>query len=464
MLTTCQSITVTRVLKFALLAAGLPLLSACQGMSSLATANHADSQLAVSQPKTVLSRAIEHTLYRNQDWIAEHQLYFIETADAETAKTASQGIVGCQERHDEALMSQMRQDHLKTYAQVAKLDENKRKVYDNIKQTYLDCYNQAEQQISESATNPVELGDEAAAQEATAEETETTNEEANKDTPLISEADKEDKLSDTDQTPTVPDVVNKVNTADMLGKQGKNKDKSNDPSSVLDEVEPISELKQTLSILGLSDEKVKSLNNFVATSGKVVTTGNYRPFSGYVALQIDAGFENKNLKYHYRLPMVANWKSQAVYIKPDIIMPTVALYLDNKMGMSWQDKWYKFYPKTTQQLPLSMTTKNWLLAFKDSINALPANQFSQVNADALMPNIAYATQKIVTDGTIIHWQQTREQQQTFYRDIIERYIAIMDKQLDNASDKKALGKNEQTANEQAKAWQAYKERSAIIRV
>lgn len=422
--------------KFALLTSFMMLMSGCQSLPNSSSANASPRKIATinDQSKTVLTQAIQHTLYRNQDWIAEHQLYFIETADKPSNLSTSQGIVGCQERHDTAFIAQMRQDHLKTYAQVAKLDESKRNIYDSIKRNYLECYNQAEQQAEAQNTQAATTAIPATPI------TPTIN------TPVITDTKQDTKNNDpkqTDnQTSIVPQIVNKINTTDTSGK----KRTDNETQSVLDDIEPLSELKQTLSILGLNDEKIQSLNNFVATSGKVMTTGNYRPFSGYVALQLDAGFENKNLKYHYRLPMVVNWKSQAVYIKPDVIMPTVALYLDNKMGMSWQDQWYKFYPKTTRQLPLSMTTKNWLLAVKDSMNALPANQFGQVNADALIPNIAYATQKIVTDGTIIHWQQTREQQQAFYRAIIERYITLMQKEL--------AGHNDETNP----AWQNYKQK------
>lgn len=418
--------------------------SGCQSLSTPSTTavTPATRQTDSTQAKTALTQAIEHTLYRNQDWIAEHQLYFVETPEREKG-VALDGILGCQQRHDDALVAQMRQDHLKAYAQVATLSDAQKKPYEAIKQTYLACYKTAESQINEAvgSLDDIEPSDDETTDKTTDDKTTQQN--------LATSADNNqtdnEKAGDSKTVTEVPDIVNKVNTVDEIEK----KDKNTAAVSVLDDIEPISEIKQMLSILGLNDEQVKSINTFVAKSGKITTTGNYRPFSGYMAMQVDASFENKNLKYHYRLPLVANWKTQAVYVKPDIIMPTVALYLDNKMGMSWQDKWYKFYPSQSQKLPLSMTSKNWLIAFKDSVKALPASQFEYANATVLIPNIAYARQKIATNGTIIHWQQTAKQQQDLYRSIMQRYIALMDKQIGE--------KTEQNA-EQYQAWQNYKQK------
>lgn len=434
-------------------------LSACQSMPSSSQVNQSNGLI---EPKTTLTKAIEHTLYRNQDWVVEHQLYFVESPDNPTSDhdTASQtGILGCQQRHDDALVKQMQQDHLKTYAQVAKLDETKKLAYDDIKQTYLACYRKAETQIQdviidETIDNPSDkssVTDKSPKDEKTLSEAEAAEKAAKvavdgeevdgkKIAKIATTANQTDtEQSDTQDDTEVPDIFNQTNSAEDVDEK----------KSVIDEIEPISDLRQTLSIIGLNDEQVKSINTFVAKSGKVITTGNYRPFSGFMAVQIDAGFENKNLKYHYRLPMVANWKTQTVYVKPDIIMPMVALYLDNKMGMDWQNNWYKFNPAQSQKLPLSLATKYWVTAFKESVKDLPAGQFKQVNTNELTPNIAYARQKIVTNGTIIHWQQSAKEQQALYRDIIKRYIALMDQQIGEKTDKNA---------NQYQAWQTYKKK------
>lgn len=147
--------------------------------------------------------------------------------------------------------------------------------------------------------------------------------------------------------------------------------------------------------------------------------------SGYLALQLDAGFENKNLKYHYRVPLVLNWKKQSVYVKPDAIMPIVALYLDNQLGMSWKNKWYVF-SKEDKPVSFNLSSKYWLMAVKDSFSQLPASQFQQIALKDFSPSIAYANQKISMNGTVIQWQQTEKQQYDWYTDVANRYIQLMD--------------------------------------
>lgn len=424
-------------------------VTACQSLPktsvAVANANNSSVSYQASLAKTALTQAIEQTLYHNQDWVAEHQLSLIEATNNETTNTDTRhhanqpsdiaGIIGCQQRHDDALVAQMQKDHLKTYAEVAKLDESHRQVYETIKQTYLNCYKTAEAEIDKLAEQQITALQNPIAQDTQPSDTAT---QAIQQTPLPA------KNPANDNDNEIPNRVNQtLSEAD--------KQKQNTPMAVLDEIKPISDLKQTLAILGLNDGQLKSINNFVTKSGKITTTGNYRPLLGYIAMQWDAGFENKNLKYHYRMPVVANWKTQSVYIKPDVIMPNVALYLDNKMGMSWQDKWVKFSPKQTA-LPMAMTSKNWLSAIKDSIGDLPANQFKQVSLATLTANVMpinNATQKINTAGTIIHWQQTAKERENLYHDIIERYIQRMDSQI-----------GEKTPNNQVQydAWQEYKQK------
>lgn len=383
--------------------------------------------------KIALTQAIEQTLYHNQDWVAEHQLSLIETGNPLKQDSEIAGIVGCQQRHDNALIAQMQKDHLKTYAQVAKLDSNQRQIYESIKKTYLDCYKIAEANIEKTAETAIEKAIQPQIATLTQSDSEQKSNDEGKDKNLVTA---ESEENDTE----IPNRVNQTAT-----------DTRETQTDVLDEIQSISDLKQTLAVLGLNDEQLKSVNNFVTKSGKITITGTYRPLSGYIATQIDAGFENKNLKYHYRVPMVANWKAQAVYIKPDVIMPTIALYLDNKMGMTWQDKWVKFTP-TNQPLPMTMTTKNWLSAIKDSVSDLPPSQFEQVSLNELTANISpitNPTQTISNIGTVIHWQQTTKERENLYHDIIERYIQRMDSQI---------GEKSPTNQAQYEAWQDYKQK------
>lgn len=201
-----------------------------------------------------------------------------------------------------------------------------------------------------------------------------------------------------------------------------------------------------LTGIGLSEKQINSINHFISKSGKVIVTGNYLPDKGQIALQLDAGFENKNLKYHYRLPIVINWKKQATYIKPDIFMPLTAIYLDNQLGMSWQHQWYKFNHKNNQ-IPVNLTSEAWINAIKESFTTLPASQFNQVNAKVITANISNSNQSLIENANIIHWQQNTKEQNNLYQDIVNRFILNMDGIIEQKQFK-----------EYQRAWNEYKQK------
>ena len=389
-------------------------LSGCQSTTSTIAPQTSTVISSGEQAKSRLADALYRGLRQNQDWVAEHQLYLLDNdkkTKAEQVNAADGGILACQSTHDDALVAQLKQDNLDNYATVATLSAQARIPYERIKTTYLQCYDRAIQQAE-----PAKL-------------MELPNDDIGKTTD-----DKTNENTDS-ATPVIPtDAHNTV-------------------------TDPVETLTEPLALFGFSTGQINSLNNFVTKSGKVTTTGVYRPLSGLLALQFDAGFENKNLSYHYRLPVVANWHTQALYVKPDVIMPSIALYLDNKMGMAWQSQWYKFNQQA--QLPTGLTTKQWLRAIQDSLQDLPASQFSQLNQAQFIAAIAndpttnlssavqhQRLQRLAKNSTIIHWQQSAKQQDNWYQDIVERFIQHMDNEM-------ATHYVEQTAYQQA--WQRYRE-------
>lgn len=207
------------------------------------------------------------------------------------------------------------------------------------------------------------------------------------------------------------------------------------------------QMNDIMKIMGFSQAQVSSINQFLLKSGKITTTGIYQPLAGEMSLMFDAGFENKNLKYHYRLPVVMNAKTQRLYVKPDVFMPTIALHLDNQMGLSWQDKWYKFSPQSDNHLPKDMQLKAWMYALKQSFDELHSSQFAIIDSKLLIPNISHASQKIAKNGMVIKWQQTAKEQDNLYQDVIENYIQQMDKYLESRQDE-----------QQQKAWQQQKDK------
>ena len=368
------------------LACGVLALAGCQTVptvskNTLPTDVNSDN---LQQNKQLLSNAISKTLYQNQTWISEHQI-FLKNQPSDELKTDDvksdiKSIETCQNTHDKKFVTQMKADKLTAYADIATLDESQQQIYQKIKQDYLDCY----QSLDVSDDEP-----------------------------------KTDYLVDTVTKPSKTDKETAMDT---------NTDNDNPDDTLTQDISDLNEIMQTI---GFSKAQINSLNQFMLKSGKITMTGSYHPFAGFVATQIDAGFENKNLKYHYRFPMVADWKKQAIYVKPDIFMPSIALYLDNQMGMSWQDKWYKFDTKNDQHIPTDMTVKAWATAIKQSFDDLPNSQFRTIDSVLLMPNITYATQKIAKNGTVIKWQQTAKEQDRLYQDVVERFIQTMDKNMQN---------------------------------
>ncbi len=357
-------------------------LVGCQTLSNATSSakKNANSVLDVKQhqSKSVLSLAIKNTLYQNQNWIAEQQVYLEKSEKKPLSAELGdlEKMTECQDLHDRAFIERMKADNITDYTQIDNLSEEKKAFYDNIKQTYQKCYEEAKETFFSNESNIATMG-----------------------------------------MGTSPEDYDLVNI---------------------------------LTGFGLSESQLNSLNNFVSKSGKMVVTGIYRPSDKQLVVQFDAGFENKNLKYHYRLPIVADWKQQAIYVKPDIFIPMVAIHLDNKLGMSWKDKWYKFDKPKNQKVPSDITAKAWLNAIKDGFDALPDSQFSIVNAENLNPKITNISQKLDKSGVIIHWKQSAKDQSNLYQDVINNFIYQVDEAI-------AKDQSLQRADNQ-QAWQIYKDK------
>lgn len=290
----------------------------------------------------------------------------------------------CQNTHDKRFVKQMADDKLVKFSEVAELSDEKQAVYQQIKQDYLDCYEKYEENINGE----------------------------------VKEIIKTDYLVD-----SVDDNANKETWQHQ-----------------------VDNLNNVMKVMGFSTAQIDSINQFLLKSGKLTVTGNYQPLAGEMSLMFDAGFENKNLKYHYRLPVVLNIKQQSMYVKPDIFMPTIALYLDNQMGLSWQDKWYKIHANI-DNLPQDKQFKAWIYALKQSFDELPNSQFTTIDSRLLLPNVAHASQKIAKNGIVVKWQQTAKEQDNLYQDMLENYIQVMDNDF-------LTSENEQYRT----AWQASKEK------
>lgn len=394
----------------------LNTLSACQTSPTTSS----PKSYTPEQSRNLLNSAIKHTLYSGQDFIAEQQIRLTDPIPKSTTAKDDpiQQKIDCQTTHDLTLISQMKADSISQYEKVANLSSSARQPYETIREQYQTCI-------------------------AKADELEQLQKQ-------LKDGEKKEKAL----------LVKKGKTTHIenLANDEPQNDEAKD-ASYLDDIIDSTVTRQ------LSPTQIQNFNNFVAKSGKLNYTGSYRPFAGKLALQIETGFENKNLSYHYRLPAMIDIKSQALYIKPDIIMPMTALYMDNQLGMSWQDKWYKFTPPTDKQLPAKLVAKSWLMAIKDSFESLPSSQFDQTTLDSITQQlnltIPNTSQPLVTTASldnapIIHWQQTANEQIAFYQAVIQRFIVRMDKELQTDSAFLALPANEKEA--QLKKWQDHKKK------
>lgn len=384
------------------------LLTGCQSVPLTTATGNSQALLSPEQSQKLLVSTVKNSLYRNQDWVAQQQLFLNNAKNpsdnpAKTGDTIAQPsrlkhIEQCQTEHDTALVSQLKSDKLTTYKTIKKLPDDKKIPYDTIKNHYIECYHTAKN-----------LPDSADTKDASTVDLE-------RDSPSESENDYPENIS------------------------------------------------TAMKMLGFKSGQVANFNNFFAKSGNLIYTGNYRPYQGTLALQIDAGFENKNLRSHYRLPMIADLKNQTLYVKPDVIMPYAALYLDNKLGMSWQDKWYQFGNDPQQSLPAHITAKAWLKAMTDSFLALPSEQFNQalpaeIN-DQVLPNLGQTSQKPsqnitnTGDTQVIHWHQTPQQQTALTNATISRYITLVESNL--AKDGKFLALPTSEQNRYRTLWEKHK--------
>lgn len=396
------------------------LLTGCQTMPLTTATGSSHALLSPEQSQKLLISTLKNSLYRNQDWVAQQQLFLNnaknpsdnpdKNGDTIAQPSRLKHIEQCQTEHDTALVNQLKSDKITTYKTIKKLSDDKKIPYDTIKNHYIECYHTAKNLPDSTDTK------------------DTSTVDLERDSPSESENDYPENIS------------------------------------------------IAMKMLGFKSGQVANFNNFFAKSGNLIYTGNYRPYQGTLALQIDAGFENKNLRSHYRLPMIADLKNQTLYVKPDVIMPYAALYLDNKLGMSWQDKWYQFGNDPQQALPANITAKAWLKAITDSFLALPSEQFNQalpaeINAQVL-PNLGQSSQQPSQNITntantqVIHWHQTTQQQIALTNATISRYITLVESNLTKDGKFLALPTSEQSRyrtlwEKQKKQLQAYVTNSAI---
>lgn len=394
-------------------------LTACQTSPTV----FSTQQYTPEQSQTMLTSAIKHTLVSGQDFIAEQQITLLNPpAKKASANDPVQMKLDCQDSHDQRLIEQMKADGIKTYNEIARLQPiESQQPYTTIRTSYQGCIASADALEKQQMLEKQRLEKERIQKEKLAQEKLTKQKKSAKrhsDSQVVEDSE------------------------------------ANTQASYLNDVLDTSVTKH------LSQAQVDNFNNFVAKSGKIIYTGNYRPFAGKIAIQADAGFTNKNLNYHYRVPVVIDIKSQALYVKPDIIMPLTALYLDNQLGMSWQDKWYKFNPPTEKQLPTKLLAKSWLMATKDSFAALPTSQFTQASNEQLTQQftgkIHNTTQPLSLNASIIHWQQSASEQVAFYQAIIQKFITRMDNEL--PTDSAFLALPEADKAKQRNTWQEYKQK------
>ena len=129
------------------------LLTGCQTMPLTTATGSSHALLSPEQSQKLLISTLKNSLYRNQDWVAQQQLFLNnaknpsdnpdKNGDTITQPSRLKHIEQCQTEHDIALVNQLKSDKITTYKTIKKLSDDKKIPYDTIKNHYIECYHTA---------------------------------------------------------------------------------------------------------------------------------------------------------------------------------------------------------------------------------------------------------------------------------------------------------------------------------
>lgn len=88
-------------------------------------------------------------------------------------------------------------------------------------------------------------------------------------------------------------------------------------------------------------KKNELLQAYLLDSLDVRVVGNYRPLVGTLTLLPTAQYTIKNAKFMVNQPIIIDAHAQMIYLWADNLALANSMYLDDKLGTAWQNKWLK---------------------------------------------------------------------------------------------------------------------------
>lgn len=88
-------------------------------------------------------------------------------------------------------------------------------------------------------------------------------------------------------------------------------------------------------------KKNQLLQAYLLDSLDVRVVGNYRPLVGTLTLLPTAQYTIKNAKFMVNQPIIIDAHAQMIYLWADNLALANSMYLDDKLGTAWQNKWLK---------------------------------------------------------------------------------------------------------------------------
>lgn len=181
-------------------------------------------------------------------------------------------------------------------------------------------------------------------------------------------------------------------------------------------------------------KKTKVLNEYLLRPLSAQFSGSYHPRNGKFNVLPAIHYQRRNLGIYVNQPISINFKTGDIYLWADNLAAPTSVYLDDKLGVSWRNKWLKF-GLNDGSLPKN-TTKNLLKAYIDAKQSAyaqePISGFRYVNKQQLqkaLPNLASEHSNMMDAHHIIarsHHDVTDKRQtylinKAFYRSMTTQY-------------------------------------------
>ncbi|WP_227430367.1 hypothetical protein [Psychrobacter sp. I-STPA6b] len=335
-----------------------------------------------------------------------------------------------------------------------------------IKESYIQCYTTLKRYQKDS--DPwAYIYDELQQREILeAEESEDGHKDSNEDSSDIESNDHEANANNTN----VDNVVNENDDADLETESEASESEIEVENTEEAEAEPEFLAHYDNKHTALDVKKANLLNAYLLQPSSAQIVGTYRPLLGQFTLLPTVSYQARNLNMSVNQPIYINLRQGDIYLWADSFALLVSEYLDDELGLAWQNKWLKISLKDGS-LPDDFA-KNFIQAYLDALEAqlqsepdtnftyiVPANGSELTSLDSL-DNSETIFAQTPASYVIEHQQNAKDIEQSnlvFYRhlyhELYAKYPELFDENLDAKADMDELshvGVDESTENKPEK--------------